>query len=283
MSRRQKLKIPYEAIMEVARPGDIVFLISDAGRLKHNTWFHREYRRWLGFDALDTTFWHTSVYVGPRKESKGAAFRPYIVHAIPKGTVETYVPPEYFRNTVENEILQHNRLEIIQSTALEPAAREKIVAYCREKLGKPFDNDERWYRNIATLLLGIRSLPMDPGRVSCHGLAFEAYQLVGMRFAHQLAQAPNLWGRMFGHPLGHPKDAVNLRSNYLRDHYLYRDARFSCAIAIADTGSDESLAITLNPPKYSWNPVLQRIYGCQPVHSESLLSEDCVALSGKQA
>lgn len=258
ISQRQKLRIPYEAIIETASPGDILFFISDTGKLKNKSWLRTEYRKWLGFSPLDTSEWHTTVYVGPKKESKGGGFRPYFVHSVPKGTFETYVPPEYFMNTPKNGGCQHNRLEIIHCSSIENGDREKIVEYCRQQLGKPFDDDERWYRNLITLLLGIKSIPKDPEKVSCHGLAFDAYGLVGMKFPHQLENAPNLFGRMIGHPLGHPPEYVDLRSNYLRDHALYRDHRFRCTIGVSQVGCE--IEFKRNLAKYSWNPALQKVY-----------------------
>lgn len=262
ISQRQKLKIPYEAIIEAASPGDILFFISDTGKLKNNSWFYRQYRKWLGFYPLDTTEWHTTVYVGPKKESKGARFRPYFVHSVPKGTFETYVPPEYFSNTETIEGIQQNRIEIIHCPSIENGDREKIVDYCRQQLGKPFDDDERWYRNMVTLLLGLKSVPKDPEKVSCHGLAFDAYGLIGMTFQHHLENAPNLLGRIIGHPVGHPPEYVDLRSNYLRDHFLYRDHRFHCTINLCCSRRYEcDVEIRTNQAKYSWNPALQNAYG----------------------
>lgn len=262
LSQRQKLKIPYEAIIETASPGDILFFISDSGKLKNNSWLYREYRRWLGFSPLDTTEWHTTVYVGAKKESKGGGFRPYIVHSVPKGTFETYVPPEYFVNTPTKDGIQKNRTEIIHCPSIGNCDREKIVAYCRQQLGKPFDDDERWYRNLVTLLLGLKSVPKNPEKVSCHGLAFEAYDLIGMKFPHHLENAPNLFGRFIGHPAGHPPDCVDLRSNYLRDHALYRDDRFCCSISIkCDRHVIREIKVKRNPAKYSWSETLQKAYG----------------------
>lgn len=262
LSNRQRLKIPYEAIMETATPGDILFFISDSGRLKNTSWINREYRKWLGFSPLDTSEWHTTVYVGPKKESKGAGFRPYIVHAVPKGTFETYVPPEYFANTQHEGVIRCGRTEIIRCSSIENNDRERIVKFCRQQLGKPFDDDERWYRNIVTLVLGIRSLPRDPAKVSCHGLAFDAYALIGMSFPHQLNNAPNLMGKIIGHPVGHPPKNVDLSSNYLRDHFLYRDNRFSNIIALFCAKQvDGEVVIERNPTKYSWNRALQLAYG----------------------
>lgn len=262
LSQRQKLKIPYEAIIDSASPGDILFFISDSRKLKHDSWLYREYRKWLGFSPLDTSEWHTTVYVGPKKESKGGGFRPYIVHSVPKGTFETYVPPEYFVNTPTKGGIQNNRTEIIHCPSIENCDREKIVTYCRQQLGKPFDDDERWYRNLVTLLLGLKSIPKDPEKVSCHGLAFEAYGLIGMTFPHRLENAPNLLGRILGHPAGHPPGYVDLHSNYLRDHALYRDHRFCCAISIkCDKPAVREIKFKRNPAKYSWNAALQKAYG----------------------
>jgi len=262
LSNRRKLRIPYEAIMETALPGDILFFISDSGRSKNPSWVYQEYRKWLGFSRLDTSEWHTTVYVCPKKESKGAGFRPHIIHAVPKGTFETYVPPEYFTNKQQEGAIRCGRTEIIQCSSIEFSDRTRIVEFCYQQLGKPFDDDERWYRNIVTVALGLKSLPRNPAKVSCHGLAYDAYGLIGMSFPHQLENAPNLVGRMIGHPLGHPPDNVDLRSNYLRDHYLYRDNRFSDVIALYCVGQvDSGVVIERNPTKYSWNRALQIAYG----------------------
>jgi hypothetical protein len=202
------------------------------------------------------------VYVGPKKESKGAKFRPQIVHAHSKGTEESRVPPEFFKSKeLIGETVQNCRLEIIHNHDLSFTDRVKMLEYARSQVGKGFDGDG-WKNDAITYGLGIRSKAKNPELVSCHGLAFETYSLVGFEFPHQLQTAPALLARIFGYPLGHPVDHVDLKYNYLRDHHLYKDSRFTSVLAVIGDGTSlDSVRTELNPGKYSWNPAHQAAYG----------------------
>jgi len=261
MSKRGILRMPYEAIMDAATIGDILFFISDTG-LPPKSLSSRIYRKWLGFHSRDTSYWHTTIFVGTKKESKGALHRPYIVHSAKKGTVEEFVPPSYFSNTDNGKNRSKKcRIEIVHNPDLSMEQRKQIVEYSRSQLGKPFDGDG-WSLDFLTYSLGLRSRRRDPERVSCHGLAYLAYGLNGLKFPHQLQGAPNLFGRFYGHPIGHPKDYVDLAYNYLRDHHLYRDPRFKSILAVIGDGlTIENVRTENNPGKYSWDITLQAAYG----------------------
>jgi len=261
MSKRGILRMPYGAIMDKATIGDILFFISDTG-LPPNTLRSRIYRKWLDFNSRDTSNWHTTIYVGTKKESKGAHHRPYIVHSDKKGTTEEFVPPSYFTNTDKGKKSSKKcRIEIVHNPDLSMEQRKRIVEYSRSQLGKPFDGDG-WSLDFITYSLGLRSKHRDSERVSCHGLAYLAYGLIGLKFPHQLRSAPNLFGRIFGYPIGHPIDHVDLAYNYLRDHHLYRDSRFKSVLAVIGDGQNiEEVRTEINPGKYSWDIALQVAYG----------------------
>src|SRR5262245_2248059 len=116
-SKREQLKTFYNTINQVARPGDIVFFVSEKLNTTHST-LNRLYRRWQGLADNDTTVWHTAILVDPKKERKGAQWRPHIIHAIAKGVEEIHIPPSYFTSVREDpkgEAVQKGRIEIIQN------------------------------------------------------------------------------------------------------------------------------------------------------------------------
>jgi hypothetical protein len=267
-SARQYLRALYEPLMDTAVPGDIAFYISNsckpAPSLKT-----RIYRLWLGFDPSDYSTWHTVVYVGAKK-SVGEQRRPYVIHSTRKGnTVEEHLKPSYFsfKARAGQEVLQC-RTEVIHFPEISTAQRKKIVEYCRAQVGKPFDGDG-WQLDFATYVFGIRSRERNSDHVSCHGLAFNAYGWIGLLFPHPpLRHAPNLLGRLVGHPLGHPADHVDLRYNYLRDHHLYTDQRGKISIALVGHGPKlENVEVKLNPGRYSWNPALHTAYNSLAVRA----------------
>ncbi len=261
MSKRRYLKIIYEAILTAASPGDVIFFITNTPTRPIKSRFSRLYREWQGIIPEDTSKWHTSIYVGPKKETKGAQYRPYIVHSHSVGTTEEFIPPTFFTaKQLEGQEFQQCRIEILHNPSISKENRKQIVNYSLLQVGKPFDGDG-WFRDWVTYSLGVRSKIRNPKQVSCHGLAYDAYELVGLLFQHQLQNAPDLIGRIFGRPVGHPKDHVNLRYNYLRDHHLYRDERFIPVLSVFGGPNVKDIKTKQNPGKYSWNHVLQVAYG----------------------
>lgn len=262
MSERSALQVPYDAIMDVAPVGALVFLITDVGTLQKGAPAQRFYRQWQGFAPVDTTYWHTAIYDGPKKESKGGRFRPHIIHSSQRGTTLDQLPPEFFKNTEDCGRPKHNRIEILANPRFGKDEYRTVIEYCRAQLGKPYDGDPGWKRDWPTVLFGVRSRRRKSSEASCHGLAFEAYSEAGMEFPHHLDSAPNLLGRVVGRPLGHPAHCVDLDYLYLRDHHLYRDPRFSCLISVAGNGPTvHDVCIKLRPCKYAWDPALQQAYG----------------------
>jgi hypothetical protein len=259
-SNRSCLRQIYGEILDNAMPGDILFFISDTQK-PPNSIGSRIYRSWLGINSRDTADWHTSLYVGSKKDSSGAGYRPLIVHSNKDGTVETWVSPKYFTSEEEElKAVKTTRIEIIQNPDLTLSDREQIVQYVRSQVGKLHDGDG-WRQDAMTYLLGIRSKLRNPEYVSCHGLALLAYGLIGINFPHSLQSAPNIVGRFIGHPLGHPKDHVDLKYNYLRDHHIYRDSRFNVTIAVEGNPLLSEVKTVTNPGKYSWDTALQIAYG----------------------
>jgi hypothetical protein len=262
MSERKCLRRLYEPFMDTAVPGDVLFFITNPDKpppaLKT-----RLYRRCLGIRQGDWSGWHTMVYVGAKK-SEGEPHRPYIVHSTRKGnTVEEHLKPSFFSfKPKEGQEVMNCRTEALHFPEISMVQRKEIVEYCRAQVGKPFDGDG-WQLDFATYAFGIRSRQRNPDRVSCHGLAFNAYGLIGLIFSHpRLEYAPNLLGRIIGHPLGHPADHVDLRYNYLRDHHLYADKRGEISIALVGHGPKlENVKVKLNPGRYSWDTALQTAYG----------------------
>jgi|SRR5579859_107871 len=261
-SERQYLRRLYERFLDIAVPGDVVFFISNSDN-PPPSWKTRLYRRWLGFKPEDYSCWHTLVYVGAKK-SEGEQDRPYVIHSTARGnTTEEHLKPSFFSyKPREGQALLKCRTEVLHFPEISAAQRKKIIQYCRSQVGKPFDGDG-WQLDFATYALGIRSRHRNPDRVSCHGLAFNAYGLVGLLFPHpRLYYAPYLLGRIGGHPLGHPADRVDLRYNYLRDHHLYADQRARVSVALVGHGSKlENVEVLLDPGKYSWDASLQAAYG----------------------
>ena len=252
-SKRKQLQTFYNTINHLAKPGDVVFFISER-RERIRSALTRLYRKWQGLSDRDLTIWHTAVLVEPRKESKGAQWRPHIVHANRKGVEEIHIPPSYFksiRDDPDGEPLQKGRIEIVQCADLTDEQRREIVRYAQSQLGKSFA-ELGWRHDILTYALGLPSRRLPKGKVSCHGLAFFAYQCVGFLFPHQLAHAPffNL-ARFTGRPLGHPRHAVNLDRLYLRDHHLYRDPRFENILSIFEEEETREITLIQNPGKHS--------------------------------
>ncbi len=250
-SKRRILQRFYTTINNVARPGDVVFFISERRTTIHSP-LTRLYRRWQGLADQDNSMWHTAILVEPKKESRGAQMRPHIIHATKKGVEEIHIPPSFFksiRDDPDGEPVQKSRIEIIQCSELSALQRRQIIGYACAQLGKPFA-ELGWRHDILTYAFGLPSRRLHPNRVSCHGLAFLAYQVAGFGFPHQLKHAPffNLAG-VLGHPLGHPSDEVDLRRLYLRDHHLYRDPRFKDILRIFEDEQTGQITLLHNPEK----------------------------------
>ena len=252
-SKRRMLQQFYTTINNVAKPGDVVFFISERKTAIHSP-LTRLYRRWQGLADHDISMWHTAILVEPKKESRGAHVRPHIIHATKKGVEEIHIPPSFFksiRDDPEGEPLQKSRIEIIQCPDLTSLQRQEIVRYAITQIGKPFA-ELGWRHDILTYALGLPSRRLHPDRVSCHGLAFLAYQVVGFQFPHRLKHAPffNL-ARIFGRPLGHPFHEVNLQRLYLRDHHLYYDSRFKNILRIFEDEETRQITLLHSPDKFS--------------------------------
>ena len=251
-SKRELFRTFYDIINQTAKPGDVVFFISETKKKRHSI-LSRLYRRWQGLAENDTTIWHTAILTDPKKEGKGSQWRPHIVHAIYKGTEEIYIPPSYFtciREDPAGEAIQKGRIEIVQDHNLTECQRREIVKYARMQLGKPFAY-LGWRHDILTYAFGLSPKKMDPRKVSCHGLAFLAYQEVGFSFPHQLKSVPffNL-ARYLGYPLGQPRHKVDLRRLYLRDHHLYRDSRFDSVLAVFEDDHTKQIRAVHKPGKH---------------------------------
>lgn len=254
LSKRKTLGALYDQINDTATPGDVLFFISKLSPPEQLSFKRLVYRNWVGFDPLDQTTWHTAIYVGPVKESRGRQFRPHVVHSIVTGTKEIHVPPEYFVPTEDKPgVIQRGRIEILHNPDVDTQSREQIVTYVRNKIGMPSDNEQGWRQDWRTYVLGLLGAAQDQTKISCHGLAFNAYDHIGLTFPHQLESAPNLFGRVLGHPVGHPAHHVDLAYNYLRDHHLYRDPRFFVALAVIGGECLREARVQLNPGKYSWD------------------------------
>jgi hypothetical protein len=253
-SKRKVLQRFYSTINNLARPGDVVFFISERQKKAILSPLTRLYRRWQGLADQDNSLWHTAILVEPKKESRGAHVRPHIIHATRKGVEEIHIPPSFFksiRDDPDGESVQKGRIEIIQCPDLTAPQREEIVQYARTQIGKPFA-DLGWRHDILTYAFGLPSRRLHPNRVSCHALAFMAYRLVGFRFPHQLTHAPffNL-ARVLGRPLGHPSHEVDLQRLYLRDHHLYRDSRFKNILRIFEDEESRQITMLQDPEKDS--------------------------------
>lgn len=252
----------YRAAVRVAEPGDIIFLITGTEGKPPLSWLNRLYRSWQGVVAEDTAFWHTAIYTGAVKERRGRLLVPKMIHAHRVGVTEEHIPPSFFTSERDGDarVVTDARLEIVRYEGLTSRQRESIVRYCRGQLGKPFA-DRTWRDDVLTYAFGLPARRRVDARVSCHGLAFEAYEQAGIAFPHHLQSAPffNL-AHVLGHPLGQGANRASSQRLYLRDHHLYRDNRFTCIFAAFDDPVTGELLAVENPGKYSWNSRLKEVY-----------------------
>ncbi len=262
-SKRAEWRRVYDCFNDIARPGDVVFFISERPKGLSFSGLRRLYRQWQGFAGDDPSRWHTAMYTESRKESKGSATRPYFIHAVERGVEEKHIPPSYFtiERSENGEMVQGGRIELIKDPCMTPEQRVEIVDYIRERLDQPFAFLD-WKQDILTWAFGLPARKIDPNEASCHGMVFDAYEHVGYCFQNQLDTAS--WfniGRHLGHPLGGTREKADLTRLHLHDHHLYRDPRFICALSIYEDQASGEIKVAVNPGKYSWNPELQERYG----------------------
>ena len=138
-SKRAEWRRVYDCFSDIARPGDVVFFISERPKDLRFSMLRRLYRKWQGFAEDDTSRWHTAMYTGSRKESRGSATRPYFIHAIERGVEEIHIPPSYFTNerSDSGEMVQGGRIEVSKDPRMTPEQRVEITACIRERLGQP--------------------------------------------------------------------------------------------------------------------------------------------------
>lgn len=248
-SERELKRIVYQAIGEVAAPGDLIFTVT----LGHPLQFHQKvWRSWLGHADGDSAKWHTALFSGMRKEHGGATRRAYMIHSAEQGlkhvgTIEEHISPGYYTSRESFT----TSLEVLSFRGLDPSRRSRIVDHARKLLGVPHD-PRGWRRDFLTYTFGLPVVTL-PHTVSCHALAYQAYEAAGITFAHQVATMP--WfnvARWRGRPFGQPAGALDVDSVYLRDHHLYEDARFDVVLSISR--HDGRLSILRNPGKYVWLP-----------------------------
>lgn len=264
MSNRRARGQLYEAISRLAQPGDVLFFITESESPGSAGQISRLYRRWVGLDDHDSTAWHTALYVGAVKEHGGSQLRSHMIHARTGGVIDEHIPPSYFSNSLgDRGVPERTRLEVVTHAGLDPEQRRTILDHCHAQVGKPFD-DRGWRQDLWTYAFGLRGAPRDPAGVSCHGLIYDAYDRAGVHFPHQLRSAPAFnVARFIGHPLRHPRDHVDLRYPYLRDHHLHRDDRFACALAIHQDHVSHEMVVTEHPGKYAWDPDLRATYSAR--------------------
>jgi hypothetical protein len=276
LSQRGRTQFVNDAIIDVAQPGDLIFIISlggDIGPLQ-TVW-----RRWVGLGQAGPSMWHTAIYSGHKKERNGASQRPYMIHSAEHGfrhtgTIEEHISPGYYTSSARSiTILEVARMH------LDASQRARIVEYARTKIGTPHD-PRGWTRDAGTYLFG---LPVwnKPGVISCHALAYEAYGAAHVTFSHQVRTMP--WfnaARWRGRPIGQSAGSVSLTSMYLRDHHLYNDDRLEIALRVHRQANE--ITIVPSPGKYSWlNPTRQNGDAHAAPARVPLLS-DPVATSGSR-
>jgi hypothetical protein len=264
-SRRSHNRVIFSRIVEVAEPGDVIFLISDYAQIMpQGMKLRRLYQRYMGMAPNDLTKWHIALYVGPRKERNSGTVRPVILHAVHAGVKEDYIMPSFFTNRMSQArgLEEISRIEVARFRGLTDEQRATIVRYCYDRVGMPFGEGGFKY-TFWTYLLGLPAFAMTGKRIDCQTLVYRAYAEAGIDFPHHLEWAPFLnLGRLLGHPLGHPRDRVNLRYAYLEDYHFYRDPRVSPVLAISQDANTFEVSVEENPGKYSWNPVLRTVYAC---------------------
>jgi hypothetical protein len=253
----------YNAIAEIARPGDVCFFITeDPDCYQKISWSERMYRKWMGFADGDISVWHLGILSKFEKKPKSSQVRPYIIHATEEeGVFEQHIFPEYFtsKDMGQGSAVSRTIMEIVRNDSLTDQHNEQLVDFCRLQIGKPFPKSIRG--EGLTYIFGLPNLFVPPGQYSCHSLVYAAFDRVGVNFPHHLEAAPffNL-GKYLGHPLGHRREKVNPKYPYLRDHHLYQDPRFKSILTLTYAQYSQEIFISRYPPKFSWNPRLAAIY-----------------------
>lgn len=263
-SKRDKLRQLAVGLEKVAKPGDVVFYITESGSHGIPGLLRKWYRSLQGYDWTDDTRWHTSIYTGLKAEGNGALKRPYIIHAVEAGVMESMLTPNYFISELSGsgEIIMKRRIEVMQFD-IPDGKRQAIVSYAMRQKNKRYI-ELGWRYAALTYVFGLPTGKIDSRSVSCHGLVFRALQEnadISPRH-HDFSNAPlfNL-ARYLGYPLGHRKDRVNLDRLYLQDIDLYRHP---AGFVVLDALNDDTIGtmrISLNPGKYSWRPDLKDKYG----------------------
>jgi len=253
----------YEAIADVARPGDICFFITeDPDLYSQLSRSEKIYRKWLGFAQDDVSIWHVGILSKFEKKPHSSQIRPYIIHSTEgNGVFEQHISPEYFtsRNLKGREEICRTVMEVVRYEGITGEQVSRLLEFCRQQIGKPFPKSIRG--ESLTYILGLPNVMFRPDELACHSLIFAAFNHIGIDFPHHLEAAPffNI-ARYLGHPLGHDGERVNPQYTYLRDHHLYEDSRFRSIISLTWEQSTDDIVINSNPAKFSWNPHLAETY-----------------------
>ena len=259
----------YEAVRKIAHPGDLCFFICDGTNPLNYSYgwslLRRVLRRWRGFADVDNTLWHVGIISKFKKQKSHSQIRPYIIHSI-KEVKEQHISPKWIfaESDATGKPQKRILMAILRFAGINSEKCEDLVAFCRNRIGKPFPKLFR--AEDLTYTLGLPNFLRKPDEYACHWLIYDAFESIGLSFPHQVATFPlfNI-ARHLGHPLGHSKDKVNPRFPYLRDHHLYRDARFQCLLLVYVDLPTGDMHISENPGKYSWNPKLAATYNIEDV------------------
>ena len=253
----------YNAIADVAQPGDICFFITEDPDLYHQlTRPAKMYRKWMGFAHSDISIWHVGILSKFEKKPHSSQIRPYIIHSTKEnGVFEQHISPEYFtsRGLEGREEICRTVMEVLRYKDITREQANHLLSFCRQQIGKPFPKSIRG--ECLTYILGLPNILARPDQYACHSLIYEAFHQIGVDFPHHLESSPvfNI-ARYLGHPLGHDSRSVNPKFPYLRDHFLYKDPRFTNVISLTWEQISDEILISNNPGKFSWNPNLANAY-----------------------
>jgi hypothetical protein len=259
----------------IAEPGDLLFFIEhhDINPLSRETKSLKEsigkplerlFRKWYGFDSEDFDYWHIAIFYRGKKRKNHQRMNLWMIHSHPptikgKGGIHIqHLSPSIFFNKFSSAKI---RMEILQLKDICVNKRKQILNHALEKLGSNFDYFVLRHVKL-TLAFGIPNFLHDQKLFSCQHLVTTAYSSAGIQFEHPFRSYPfyNIC-RYLGHPLGHPKNRVNLRYPYLMDHHIYRDSRFVLKAAVyQDIATGELYLETENLKKYSWDLGLREKY-----------------------
>ena len=253
----------YKAIADVAQPGDICFFITEDPDLYNQlSPSAKKYRKWIGFAPGDISIWHVGILSKFEKKPHSSQIRPYIIHSTEgKGVFEQHISPEYFtsRGMEGREEICRTVMEVLRYKGITSGQINRLLDFCRQQIGKPFPKSIRG--ESLTYIFGLPNILTRPDQYACHSLVYAALNQIDIDFPHHLETAPifNI-SKYLGHPLGHSGENVNPKYPYLRDHFLYKDPRFTSIISLTwEQFTDEVLASN-NPGKFSWNSDLANTY-----------------------